>query len=102
MVTTSPAPPCAPGRPSGYYAAMRWFALLALFWAAGRPREPRLKITGRVTYDGRKLPAGRKVRVQISRDFPGAGGTADYSAKVDASGRFTIDKIAEGQWWLLA
>ena len=83
---------------------MRWLALLATLWAAEArpPREERLKITGRVTFDGHKLPTDRKVFAQLSRDFPGAAGAADFTTKVDSAGRFTFDKVPEGNWWLLA
>jgi hypothetical protein len=83
---------------------MRWLALLATLWAAEArpPREERLKIVGRVTFDDRKIPPDRKIFAQLSADFPGAGGAADFTTKVDSAGRFTFDKVPAGNWWLLA
>ena len=69
---------------------------------AAPKKGPRLKITGRVTFDGRKVPTDRKIFAQLSADFPGAGGAADFTTKVDSAGRFTFDRVPEGNWWLLA
>src|SRR5262249_13902689 len=113
-----PARACAPRRASRILCRMRRVWLLVVLCAtvgvrgrlgaeelntaAGPKKGPRLKITGRVTFDGKKIPPGRKIFAQPSADFPGAGGTADFTTKVDSAGRFTFDRGPEGSWWLLA
>jgi hypothetical protein len=97
----------APSQPSRYIGDMRWLALALLLGAATRPafsaaRPPRLKITGKVTLEEKRLPPGRKVRAQLSRDFPAVPGAVDFTVKVDGSGHFTFDRVPEGNWWLLA
>jgi hypothetical protein len=80
-------------------AALLVFAAAIPARAAGAER---LKISGRVTFGGHRLPAGRKVRVQISREFPGDGGQADKQVAVSGSGRFALDRVPPGDWWLAA
>jgi hypothetical protein len=70
--------------------------------AAGGKHGSRLRITGHVTLAGSKLPAGRKARVLIAREFPGLGGAAEVDVPVDAHGNFRIDPPADGEYWLLA
>src|SRR5262249_56831877 len=68
-------------------------------WAAAE----NLRITGRVTFDGRAVPRDRRVRVQISRDFPGFGQVpAEHVPRVGPRGQFTFDGLPAGEWWLAA
>ena len=46
-----------------------WLVALLGGTAFAEMREPRLKITGRVTFDGHKLPPDRKIFAQLSREF---------------------------------
>jgi len=79
--------------------------LVGVFWAAGPSTSARgdsIKIGGRVTFDGHRLPPGRKVRAVIARDFPGLGGVPDAETTVDAAGRFVFNRPAPGLYWLAA
>lgn len=77
-------------------------ALLLVLAASGAAHKERLKITGKVTFQGHRVPSGRKVRAVLSRDFPGAGVPEDALDKKVDGNRFSFDKLDAGSYWLCA
>jgi hypothetical protein len=69
--------------------------------AAADPR-PANQLYGRVTVRGRNLPPGRSVRVEASTSFPLFGAATARGVAVNRKGEFTIDKLADGFYWVVA
>jgi hypothetical protein len=84
--------------------------LLALASAAPAAAAPKAKaaepganqLYGRVTLRGRNLPGGRAVRVEAARSFFLFAGQGERSVAVNKKGEFTIDKLPEGFYWVVA
>jgi hypothetical protein len=75
---------------------------LVLLLALAAATHANLKVSGRVTFEGHRLPAGRKARVQIWRDLPRAGATPERQVDVGPTGRFAMSALPAGTYWLCA
>ena len=55
-----------------------------------------------MTVRGRNLPPGRAARVEASRTFPLFGTAGQRNVAVNRKGEFTIDKLPDGFYWVVA
>lgn len=75
--------------------------LLLLPLGIGQAHAENLRISGRV--EGASLWTGKRIYVQASREFPGAGSVeASDRVLVGPGGRFTLKPKGAGNYWLVA